>query len=965
MPMDDETTNFESLPEDVDSADLESAKLESAQRLVEDGQDGSNDQPVECDSGLREIDQSAVDLFRLLDRVQKRTPKSFVFDTEPLKEPAPNGSTPADAHSKSDDTGVISERNISFGVGTSSGDKLCGFEIIRRLGIGGHGLVFLARDPKLNRQVAIKLPRPDVLLSATAMSRLVREAEAVAQLNHPGIVQIYEIVSDEAIPIIVYEYCEGCSLREYLEQVKMIEQRVAATLVRDIARALQHAHESDITHRDLKPENILLSGIDPQSRMDEQVALGAARLVDFGLAKISDDAPITLTGELLGTPQYMSPEQIDGRTFAQSDLFSLGVVLYEMVTGQLPFQGESWLAVAAATRDHTPPPMRHQVADVHRDLDAICTNCLKKNPQHRYPLAGMLADDLDRFLTGQPVSVRRRTAWRSPIAALIAGLVAILIVGFATRHAGLGASSVSDAQVADEQDAITREKENRDPESNLAEDVELLAAETQSGQSALLSMEQLRAQLTQTPNDIDLLCRLAATLGRKQQWKESLRIADQALSVESSPKTLATKAMAHYQLGNVADAIEGVNEALDINPDHPQALMTLATLRLTLRRQYRDPNLAMDLILRAADSIDDAQSLAHRALHGVACYHLGEYEDAIALLDESTVDELDDDVVKLYRCLVLHGLRQRLTCTVAIETALQDIQPSAIWSLEDQNWVTALSARVLYRLKDRKYDEMATQMKVLGREIQKNPESYEHHFTRCILRYRMFDYEGALRDAQRCVELQPENYLSYFWRGESHYYMQSEQLALKDYQKSIDLNPSHSQSTRRYAGILACGPPELRDTRRAAEMIKTYRRDFPDGYDYPMYTTEAMAMFQEEQYARARRVFEDGPRSVNDYAMPKYQLAICYLRTGSPNMALAKYRLGARLIGNRYWWPIEDYLRERRRCEDELGIESHLIRGVGGEPAKKPDAAQADADQTARDQPEAGPAKTDQPHGND
>ena len=286
---------------------------------------------------------------------------------------------------------------------------LPGFDILDELGRGGMGVVYRAIQRKLNRVVAIKALRRPFAGSAKARQRLHKEAEAIAHLQHPFIVQLYDVIEHEAELYLVLEYVRGASLAARLQKERLsIEE--SGRLAGQIAQAMQHAHAHGIIHRDLKPSNILLT-VD-----------GIPKVTDFGLAKRLDD-PVshTQSGTLLGTPDYMAPEQAEGRVREigpAADVYSMGCILYEMLTGRPPFRQESMVRLLDAIRFQQPVAPRSLRPDVPPALDAICMRCMRKVPAERYPSAGQLAADLERFIdgqrdapTGQPRLLSRLRRW--------------------------------------------------------------------------------------------------------------------------------------------------------------------------------------------------------------------------------------------------------------------------------------------------------------------------------------------------------------------------------------------------------------------------------------------------------------------------------------------------------------------------------------------------------------------------
>jgi WD40 repeat protein/tetratricopeptide (TPR) repeat protein len=271
-----------------------------------------------------------------------------------------------------------------------------GYELLGELGRGGMGVVYKARQISLNRTVALKMIRAAGHASAADLARFRTEAEAIARLQHPHIVQVFEVGEHQGTPFFSLEFCPGGSLANRLTGTPL-PPRQAAELVEVLARAMQAAHLAGIIHRDLKPGNILLG------------ADGTPKITDFGLAKKLDEAGQTGSGALLGTPSYMAPEQARGRgkeIGPATDVYALGAILYECLTGRPPFQGPNSAEILLQVIADEPIAPRRLQPGVPRDLETICHKCLHKEPARRYTSARDLADDLRRFLEGVPIQAR-------------------------------------------------------------------------------------------------------------------------------------------------------------------------------------------------------------------------------------------------------------------------------------------------------------------------------------------------------------------------------------------------------------------------------------------------------------------------------------------------------------------------------------------------------------------------------
>ena len=281
------------------------------------------------------------------------------------------------------------------------------FDVRSAIGEGGFATVYLAFDPVLNREVALKVLRVDHNSSPESTARFEKEARVAALLSHPNIVPVFDAGISDGQPYIVSRYCHGVPLSTWMDQHKSsIDIRLAAKIVQTIADAVEYAHERGVIHRDLKPSNVLVEIDEPESCESAEIP-NRLRVTDFGLAKCSEDVDQmkTIDGAILGTPAFMSPEQAEGKTVTKAtDVYSIGVMLYQLMTGHLPHLGETHLqTIFAITNDESSAPSRWN-RQIPRDLDAICLKCLNKNPDMRYSSAYELADDIGNWLSGQPVS---------------------------------------------------------------------------------------------------------------------------------------------------------------------------------------------------------------------------------------------------------------------------------------------------------------------------------------------------------------------------------------------------------------------------------------------------------------------------------------------------------------------------------------------------------------------------------
>lgn len=433
-------------------------------------------------------------------------------------------------------------------IGSTDSLTIGGYKVLKELGRGGMGVVYKAHHPKLNRVVALKMILSGATAGSQDLSRFLVEAEAIARLQHPNIIQLFEFGEYQGQPFFTLEFVPGGSLADSIKD-QPLSPLLAAQVVLQIARGMAFAHEKGIVHRDLKPANILVQEMTSTQRdtgknhsKTDSTRMGMdIKITDFGLAKkVESDGELTGTNAIMGSPCFMAPEQARGDTAdidAISDVYGIGAILYQVITGRPPFQAAKVMEVLRQVIDKEPIPPSHLGLKLDRDLETICLKCLEKEKSKRYQSAALLADDLERYLNHEPIQARppgiseKFGKWvkRKPLAAALWGVSFLALVGlfasiafyaqYQRQQAGISKRILEDYQK--QQDALGKARESYQKGKDFEKEEKWAASNTEY-QKALSVLEEnpdleSGELMTEITGKIALVSRNILELERKKE----------------------------------------------------------------------------------------------------------------------------------------------------------------------------------------------------------------------------------------------------------------------------------------------------------------------------------------------------------------------------------------------------------------------------------------------------------------
>jgi tetratricopeptide (TPR) repeat protein/tRNA A-37 threonylcarbamoyl transferase component Bud32 len=691
-----------------------------------------------------------------------------------------------------------------------------GYEVFGVLGHGGMGVVYKARQRDLQRTVALKMILAGVHARPEEQARFRREAETIARLQHPHIVQIYQVGEHHGQPFCALEFIDGGSLARKLGG-KPQPAQPAAQLVETLARTMHAAHQQGIIHRDLKPANVLLT------------ADGAPKITDFGLAKqIDDESWKTHSGVIVGTPPYMAPEQAGGKRRdigPHTDVYALGAVLYEMLTGRPPFLAATQMETLDQVRHQEPVPPSRLQPKVPRDLETICLKCLEKDRQRRYGSALALAEDLHRFLANEPIQARPVRLWergwkwakrRPALAALIAVSAVALLSSVAwgllylrlqARDAEVRAGNLQ--RQLQEEAELTKQREQVQQLIRSGQN----AADNQEWDKLQIYLESLEGKVElyePSPQELGELEQLKGRRRAHDQYQEFMRQRDDALF----HATLATGESESANLQATQDAVEKALGLLGVNIA-ARAPLTLAPsftesekvnilagcyellLILAQTKALRPEQKLQDQLSLALRILDRAASLGYRN-HPTHAYHLrrARYLEQLGNEEEARKERQQANTQPPATALDYYLVGDEHYKQGKMLEAIGDFE-SALGRQPDHFWARYFLALSYLRLQPPRPDLAKAPLNACIDQRRNFPWPY---LVRGFAHTKLKDFPAAKADfdeAYRLLQLQPSKngfHVLYANRGVLWFEQQRFDEALADLQEAIKLNPHEYQA---------------------------------------------------------------------------------------------------------------------------------------------------------------------------
>ena len=772
-----------------------------------------------------------------------------------------------------------------------------GYEILGELGRGGMGVVYKARQLKLNRIVALKMILAGGQAGEAALARFRTEAEAIARLQHPNIVQVHDVGEHEGKPYFSLEFCAGGSLAQKVAGTPL-PPKAAAWMVEMLARGMAAAHHKAIIHRDLKPANVLL------------LEDGTPKITDFGLAKKLDDPGQTQSGAIMGTPSYMAPEQASGKTKEIGppvDIYALGAILYELLTGRPPFKATTELETVMQVVNDDPVPPSQLQSKTPRDLETICLKCLQKEPARRYASAGALAEDLRRFQAGEPILARPvgklerawRSARRNPTATSFAAITMLLVFG-------LLAGGIW----------YQREDSRRQTEQLLrkADETRKQALAEQSIGAALDQAEKSRAELHQILRQPGGVFRL---LNEPKLWQAQIQAAQGAVD---RAKALLANAESPVE-PDLSTRIQQMETLLGQDEADRQLALRLEKIRMdfaivvednfdfaTAARQYPRAFAEAKLPVLEADRQEVANQIGSSLIKEQLVAALdfwawlagvtGKKDLVEPLLEVARLANPDPELGDRLRQLKVWQDRNALTI-LAKETRIASVSPDLLVLVGTLLEANSLEQEIWLRNAQAHYPADFWLNLELGNAISKNKPVQAEGFYRAALAVR------------------PGSAAAYFNLGFVLGEQKRPSEAIAAYQKAIDLDPKHAQA---YFNLGV----NLGNLKRLPEVTAAYEKAIAlDPKFTKAYYNLGHALYEQKLLAEATVAYQKSIALDPKYAEAHGGLGQALLQQGSFADAAAATQKALDLLPAGH--PLREFAQDQhRQCQALIAMEKRL-----------------------------------------
>lgn len=748
---------------------------------------------------------------------------------------------------------------------------------VLKIGFGGMGEVYKAWDLELTRWVALKVlvGRDD-----EDLARFRREAQLAARISHPNIAAIHEISNHDGHPYIAMQFIEGSTLRALAKA----DRRPLVRAIRDAAQALHVAHAHGTVHRDLKPENLMVQEVPGPRGTPEWHCF----IMDFGLARTAGAAStISHAGDILGTPHYMPPEQARGeKVDGRADIYALGATLYDLLTGRRVFEDQTFMGMISKILEEPPTPPRRLDPSIDEDLQAIVLRCLEKAPAMRYPDAGSLAADLDRWLAGEPVEARPRSApdrlrrWSGRHVTALAGFAALLVVATGTFLFVSGRETEARRR-RDEADALRRDRETA--ESRARRHLEL----------ARRALEKMRLLMREQDYGAAALRSL-----RDSVFEESRLAAEAAPFLPEAPYL---DGQARMLTGDEEGAVASFNRALKADPEFVPALLGRLRIRAEEFEHHRHGRVLDGTEKESARATLEADLAEVRRLAGTAseaayaegllAFARADYATAEARVGSHLKGSPGDARGHAVRAHALaHLLRYDEALSEATKALEADTRLAVAWNQ------VGLCRRAL--------GQPAAAVAAFDTAIRLNPRSWIYHSNRARARDDAGDQDGAISDFTEAAKRKPDEPEIYNGRGVVYIRMKRPDDALADFDRALKLNPQFTEALHNR------GLTNYRKGRHA-EAIPDFDAAVKSDPSYGLawhYRGQAKASLKDHPGAIAD--FSECIRLGHDLADSHYYRGASYAAIDEKGRAAGDFRKALE-IGGASW-------RHRSRCEAQL-----------------------------------------------